>query len=428
MAPFIYYENELVTTDSWPMDHFKLAGETIDPKSYGLQYEHRKLPLLSPQFRDHGVIQAGVPIRIHGKALPKSVVKFSFAGTEETLTMGDNESHWEVTVPAMPASMEPKTLKVSCTLDGELAHERTITGLVTGDVWYVALNDPKMPRVTNWPNPEPPTGDLRMFTAFASKRTHSIPDRYKMSASGNIDSRFYSRWAAAEGLPKVLGEKIHAKTGKPVGIIIMETRSEVPLKGWVGYDWLKQVPAWKADADELHTRYSPDPTVFAANAATYTKDWQDYWNKLGNDPAFKSGTLPRFPSAKAVKTPATMTYNMLIAAFNPASFKGVICLTPESFIGDDEGAGFGAEFAVMANCWKETFAAGDSPLDPSFIYTLPGKSLAAKITKPTAIEGNSTAYEMNEWLAPGYDNETRQSVVGDELGKFLDAAVKAAYP
>ena len=122
-----------------------------------------------------------------------------------------------------------------------------------------------------------------------------------------------------------------------------------------------------------------------------------------------------------------MTYNMLIAAFNPANFKGVICLTPARFIGGDEGAGFGAEFAVMANCWKETFAAGGSPLDPHFVYTLPGKSLAAKITKPTGIQGRHTAYEMNEWLAPGYDNETRQSVVGEELGKFLDAAVKAVY-
>ena len=427
MTPFIYYDNELVTTDTWPMDHLKLAGKVVDPTSYGLQHKHRKLNLLSPQFRHNGVIQAGVPTRIYGKGLPGSVVKFQFAGVEESIALGENETHWEVTVPALPASKEPRTLHVACSLDGELAHERKVTGIVTGEVWYVALHDPKMPRVTGWPNPEPPTGNLRMLTAFASKRTHGVPDRYKLSASGYPDSRFYSKWATAEGLPKVLAEKIHAQTGTPVGIVIMETRSEVPLKGWVGYEWLKQVPAWKADAEALHSRYSPDPTVYATNAETYIKDWKAYWTNLGSDPAFQSGALPRFPSAKAVKTPATMTYNMLVAAFGPANFKGVLCLTPQSFVAHDEGTAFGAQFAAMANCWKETFASGEQVLDPHFIYTLPGKEMAPKLSKPTAIKGQSTAYEVKEWLAPGYDNETRQSVVGEDLDKFLESAVKAVY-
>jgi len=61
LTPFIYYENKLVTSDTWPMDHIKIAGKVIDPTSYGAQYEHRKLTLLSPQFRNYGVIQAGFP-------------------------------------------------------------------------------------------------------------------------------------------------------------------------------------------------------------------------------------------------------------------------------------------------------------------------------------------------------------------------------
>ena len=207
----------------------------------------------------------------------------------------------------------------------------------------------------------------------------------------------------------------------------METKSDVPIKGWVGYKWLNNVPAWKADADQLLSRYSPDPKVYANNAETFIKDWQSYWMSISTDPAFKSGALPRFPGAKAVKTPATMTYNMLIAAFGPVNFKAAICLTPKSFIGDDQGAAFGPQFAVMANCWKETFAAGDKDVDTHFIYTMPGKKLAPKVTKPAAIKGKTTAFEMNEWLAPGYDGKTRQSVVGDGLAKFLETAVNTVY-
>ena len=256
LTPFIYYENKLVTSDTWPMDHIKIAGKVIDPNTYGAQYEHRKLTLLSPQFRNYGVIQADVPTRFYGKALPNSMVKINFAGSEQTITIGPEESQWEATFPAMPASTEAKTLHVSCTLDGVLVHQRNVTGLVVGDVWYVALQDKEMPRVKGWPNPEPATGHVRMLMAFAMKRTHPVPDRFKLCVSGYQESRFFSKWATAEGLAKELGDRIHAKTGKPVGIIIMNSTTDLPIKAWVGYEWLKQVPAWKADGDELYNRYA----------------------------------------------------------------------------------------------------------------------------------------------------------------------------
>jgi sialate O-acetylesterase len=398
LTPFIYYDNELVTSGTWPMEYIKIAGKVVDPTTYGLRYKHRKLPLLSPQFRPNGVIQAGVPTRFFGAALPGSVVKVSFAGSEQTVTVGPNKSDWEATFPASPASIEPKTLHVACEVDGELAHERRITGLVVGDVWYVALQDNKFPRVKGWPKPAAPTGMVRMFMAFAMKRTHAKPDRFKLSSSGTQSSRFFSVWATAEGLAKELGDKINAKTGQPVGIIIMNTSRDLPIKAWVGYEWLKNVPAWKADADQLYSRYAPDPKAYAANAETFIADWKTYWEKIATDPAFRtsnaSGGTPRFPGAKGVKTPATMTYNMLIAAFGPGNFKGIVCLTPKSFYAKDQGASFGEEFSVMANCWKETFARGQEILDPYFFYTMPGKASAPKVTKPSGIKGKSTGLEV----------------------------------
>ncbi len=185
------------------------------------------------------------------------------------------------------------------------------------------------------------------------------------------------------------------------------------------------MPAWKADGDELYNRYAPDPKVYAANAETYINDWKTYWKNVSTDPAFEAGAMPRFPGAKAVETPATMTYNMLIAAFGPGNFKGVICLTPGSFMGEDEGANFGRQFSAMANSWKETFAYGKQVIDPHFFYTVPDKTLAPKITAPMRIKGKSTAYPMKEWLSVGYAN--RQSVVGEDLKAFLDAAVNTIY-
>jgi len=416
LTPFIYYENELVTSGTWPMDHIKIAGKVIDPTTYGLRYEHRKLWLLSPQFRNNGVIQAGVPTRIYGKALPNSVVKVDFAGTEKTVDVGPEKVHWEAEFPALEASAEPKTLHVTCTVDGELAHERTITNIVVGDVWYVSLQGNMVkPKGVPRQGPCPQSlwtenAQIRMLMPHASRRAAAMPERYKMNASGNPISRFYARWTPPTGFAKELGERIHAKTGMPVGIVIMNTTGAVPIKGWVGYEWLKGVPGWKADVDELYSRYAPDPEAFASNAETFIKDCKGYWDKVATDPIFRttnaSGGMPRFPGAKRVRTPATMTYNMMTSTFSPANFKGIVCLTPKSFYADDQGEGFAAELAAMANCWKETFADGQQVIDPHFFYTMPGKGVAPKIAGPEGIKGESTGLEVKT------DAEVIEKIIG----------------
>jgi len=59
---------------------------------------------------------------------------------------------------------------------------------------------------------------------------------------------------------------------------------------------------------------------------------------------------------------------------------------------------------------------------------VPAIELAAKITAPKGIEGKSLAYPTKEWLKIDHDRKSRRDVVGEELGAFLDAAVKAVYP
>ena len=68
----------------------------------------------------------------------KQDVGVRFNGVEKTIPVTPGMREWAVTVPAMPASAAPKTLRVSFSIDGELAHERVSTNIVIGDVWYVA--------------------------------------------------------------------------------------------------------------------------------------------------------------------------------------------------------------------------------------------------------------------------------------------------
>ena len=115
---------------------------------------------------------------------------------------------------------------------------------------------------------------------------------------------------------------------------------------------------------------------------------------------------------------------MLITSFSPANFKGVICLTPASFFEEDQGANFGSDFSVLANCWKESFAlrqgSGQEVEDPHFFYTIASKELAPKITMPDKIKGKSTAYEINHWLTDKTNNNR-------QLMALIDQVVSEAY-
>ena len=68
-------------------------------------------------------------------------------------------------------------------------------------------------------------------------------------------------------------------------------------------------------------------------------------------------------------------------SFEPVALSGIVFLSGEAMVADDEGANFGSEMSVLASCFKTKLDAEDVP----FIYTVPGKALAAKITQPKGI-------------------------------------------
>lgn len=450
LTPFIYYDHKLVVSPQWDWEHVKIPSKPLDVMvwpmaylargdikvditTYGIGMVYRKLPLLASQFRDGGVLQADVPIRVYGEAVPNSVVKVTFAGQEQTIEIGADQTDWEATFPARKASDKPLSIMATAHLDGQLIHERGASNIVIGDVWYVAVNNATMPGIPWNQAYEPPTGPIRMLQSESKKSSDAMPNRFKL-ATGSRIGRYYARWQTPQGLAKELGDRIHAKTGNPVGVMVINTRGSVSLKDYVGYQWLDKVEAWKADQKDLYGRYNPDTTFYKTNVDAYMKTWQDFWKRVAEQPGFAqdnaSGGIPSFPRPPAAgSSSATTRYNWAITNFSPAAFKGIICLTPETFIGEDEGAGFGEQFSVMANCWKETFAYGKKAIDPHFVYTVPSKELAPKITAPVGIEGASTAVEMTVWpeINQRDPDNNNQLIISNEIKAVLDTGVKATY-
>ena len=148
MTPFMHYDNKMVLAKTWPDEKLKIAGETIDPKTVGNIYAYRKMPLLSVQFRDDAVFQAGKPVTIWGSTRMHGdwqyvdqegdcKVHFEFGDIKKVIAVTPGMAEWKVTVPPMKAGPKAYTLKVHFTINGETVHERVIPGIIFGDVWCV---------------------------------------------------------------------------------------------------------------------------------------------------------------------------------------------------------------------------------------------------------------------------------------------------
>ena len=453
-TPFIYFDHKLVNAENWPGGHLKIAGLVRKANAVGLEHVWRKMPILSTQFRDNAVLQAGQPITFWGSALHDwgyaakgdAVIKFSFNGIKKTIhvnqpgpnvtdlgphtTMHGSGREWHVTVPAMKPSTTPKTLKVSFYINGKLAHEQIAHNIVIGDVWYVAAPDMNLdvPTVAN------PDGMVRVIQRKAKRSSAASPSRYSVAISHTPTSRFRAEWKpATTGFAGWLGEQIHAKTGEPVGIIFMQNTvhkhgSNPQLKSWIAPLCLKDAPSLQSDYANL-AGVIPGTKYYDANVHRYVAAWKQYWHSyIPQMIATKAvppdtqwgavwGSYPHLGGS--VTSNASQTYNVLVDSFTPAAVKGVIFLTSPAMFQNDHGAHFGGQMSALANCWKRRF---DPKQDPWFFYTIPSQQLAQKVTRPQGIHGKHAGLEIQKW--PG----KQKSEGKPTAAALIKNIVAKAYP
>jgi hypothetical protein len=438
MTPFIQFDNEMVTRATWPDEKLKIAGTTIDPNTVGKIYEYRKMPLLSTQFRDNAVFQADKPVTVWGSTRNLGEwrdvdeegdckVHFEFGDIKKTIPVEAGMAEWSVTLPPMEADGKPYTLKASFTIDGELAHTRTITNIVFGDVWYVAAPA----GIYQAPRKEPAelgvedSGQIvRMIQNQSKRGGKNAASRYSVCVSRTPLNRFAAYWKPASGMAAQIGHRIAANSKGPVGIIWMQTKVSGPkgerrdsttISEWMAPSFLKDAPSMMDDYKTVGSQYRDNPS-YLANVRRYIGDWKGFWNdyipemietKAVPEGAAWGASWGSYPSPKPDigDSKATYVYNVYVHSFTPAALKGVIFLTSPSMVEAGDGANFGPEMAALAKSFKAKF--GDK--DAEFVYTVPSKTLSPKITAPKAIEGKSTAIEIGEW---------------SEVGKVIEAAAK----
>lgn len=406
-SPFIYYDNEMVLAKTWPDEKLKIDGEVIDASTVGKIYEWRKMPILSTQFRDDAVLQAGKPLvfwgstRLFGEWTDdpphgEVVIHFDFNGIKKTIEVTPEMAEWRVVLPPMKASAKPHTLKVSATLDGEQVHERELTGIVLGEVFYVvgAGGTLAVPKADA-------SGQIVRVMSRKSRRTASSnPSRYSVAVSRTPKNRYASLWKNdARGLAADLGNAIAAKTGTPVGIIYMSGGGVDDLKQWVPHTALAHAASWREDYRIVGGNY-PDTPHYEKKVRNYIATWKDYWAKdIASMVATRAvpegwGAWGEMPGLSSGGTSAAcQRYNAMGHCFFPTSLRGVIFLAGADEADASEGAHFGPELSALANSWKQGLAVekGD---DVPFFYTMP---TGPKVTEPTSIKGKAEVLSGGDW-------------------------------
>ena len=403
-TPFIRYDNQTVTSETWPGQLLEIAGVEPDPASVGRVYEFRKMPLLSTQFRDHAILQADVPVTIFGSAVlypghpphyeEEAEIRFSFVGVEETIPVTRDMREWSITLPPMSADDKTHTLRVSFHIGDELVHQRVVENIRFGDVWYVAS-----PGQLKLPSLEiDDSGQVvQVMTRKAKRSSSPRPSRFTVSTSTDPETRFSSSWEeAGDDLAAAIGHRLAAKSGRPTGIIHM-TSGDVPLNSWIPFHNLAGAASLRADYENL-AQVAPGNEFYDANARRYIADWKSYWQDYipqmiatrAVPDSVPWGSYPQL--AGEVTSEASQTHNVLAASFVPGSFKGVIFIAGPAMVEHDGGLNFGPELSVLANGFIEDFGG-----QARFIHSMPDQTLAPGVTAPKDIPGASQAVTISDW-------------------------------
>ena len=116
------------------------------------------------------------------------------------------------------------------------------------------------------------------------------------------------------------------------------------------------------DYKTVGSKYFDNP-YYLANVRRYIAEWKEYWGEhipaMMETKAVPDGSSwGQYPSPKPQvgDSTATWTYNVYVHCFTPAALSGILFLTGESMVADDQGANFGPEMSALANCFKTRFA------------------------------------------------------------------------
>jgi sialate O-acetylesterase len=253
---------------------------------FGSAAEPAPLPLLSPLFGEHMMLQRNQPNHLWGWAAPGTKITVSFAGQEKTAAAGP-DGKWLVTLDPLPASAEPRELFITTgnqksyrgrpAADSSQIQNQKFHDVLVGDIWLcsgqsnmefeLARARDGAEAVKNSTEPA-----IRLFRV-ASQPAYA-PVLAPRGEWRRCEPAAFERPGGFSAVAYYFGRKLHAETGVPIGLIQAAVGGS-PAESFMSPEALGRFPEFApglAIIDRLKKRGGP---VYGS----YVMHWYDEFDR-----------------------------------------------------------------------------------------------------------------------------------------------------
>lgn len=216
--------------------------------------EPAKLPLLSPVFGEHMVLQRGKPCRLWGWARPGTEIRLDLAGHRAAATAGA-DGRWEAQVEP-PSPGGPYQL----TIEGPQRLE--FSDVLVGDVWLCGGQS----------NMEFDLARARDGTEAVKQSTHEAIRLFRVASQSGYapvavprgewrrcESAAFAQNGGFSAVAYFFGRKVQAETGVPIGLVQVAVGG-TPAESWMSPAALQGFPEFApglAEVARLRERGAP---------------------------------------------------------------------------------------------------------------------------------------------------------------------------
>lgn len=323
---------------------------------------------LSTPFQDHAVLQRDRPVRIWGWARPGESVRVTLGELPPGIASADARGSWVVTLPALPASLAPRTLSA------EGSTRAIARDVLVGEVW-LAAGQSNM----EWRLKSAASGETDVATA-------DFPAIRQLKVARNPRSERQTEAAAAWSVcsPSTAGDfsavgfhfarELWLALRVPIGLINC-SHGNSAVEGWMSREALAADPTFRGVADRWNEVLARYPAARERHEGALQR-----WEQEATTARAAGANLPNRPAVPVGpghhQQPSAL-FNGMIAPVVGYGVRGFLWYQGE---GNARRAGeYERLFGALIRQWRHDFAAPEAPF---FWVQLPGLGRMPPTTTP----------------------------------------------
>jgi len=313
-------------------------------------------------FSDGTVLQRGMALPVWGTGKPGEQIRVSFAGRTR-VTTATASGRWQVTLSALAASIEPRTLEISGA-DQTL----TVKDVLVGEVWLCAGQSNMAMRVdlARDAKQEKAASDLPMIRVYTATYTPARKPLTKsagewVKASPDSVGRF-------SAMAFFFGRELHGRLSVPIGLIVA-ARGGSDITTWTSHAAQESVSVLKPLLTEWQKKVAAyTPEIEAAAKAAYEKEFPK-WQAAVMQAAETRQKRPKRPVAARTPVhpadhhhhPATL-FNGMLHPLIPYAIRGVIWYQGETNAFTEETSTlYEQQLRLLIKDWRDRWGQSDFP-------------------------------------------------------------------